>query len=52
MMVYLLELQLSMWFVPEPFVGEMVNVMDTTHLGFCLEIYIYPSNVSMVGLDF
>jgi hypothetical protein len=34
MMVYLLELQLSMWFAPEPFVGEMANVMDTTHLGF------------------
>jgi hypothetical protein len=27
-------------------------VKDTIQLGFYLEIYIFPSNVLMVGLDF
>jgi hypothetical protein len=39
MMVFLLELQLVLWFVLEPHVEEMANVMCTTQQGFCLDLY-------------
>jgi hypothetical protein len=41
MMVYPFDLQLVLWFVIElhvDYVGETMNVMDTTHLGFYLDI--------------
>jgi hypothetical protein len=41
MMVYLLDLQLVLWFVIEPhvdYVGEMTNMMETTQLDFFMEI--------------
>jgi hypothetical protein len=40
-MVYLFYLKLLLWFVIEPLVddvGEMMNMMETTHLDFFMEI--------------
>ncbi len=41
MMVYLFNLKLVLWFITEPLVddvGEMMNMMETTHLDFFMEI--------------
>ncbi len=53
-MVYLLDLQLVLWFVFKPlidYVEEMANVINTTQLGFYLEIQIYPFCAPMLCLD-
>jgi hypothetical protein len=54
MMVYLLDLQLVLWLVTEPFVSdvcEMRIVMETTQLDFFLEIQISPFSAHVVCFD-
>jgi hypothetical protein len=45
---------LILWFVVElrvDYVGKVTNVMDTTQVGFCLDIQISPFGVLVVCLD-
>jgi hypothetical protein len=54
MMVYFFYLQLVLWFIIKPHVGdvgEMKDMMGTTQLDFFLEIHIFPFGAFAVCFD-
>ncbi len=54
MMVYFFYLQLVLWFIIKPHVGdvgEMNDMMGTTQLDFFLEIHIFPFGAFAVCFD-